>query len=241
MGLDSQAISNVPCQQSGPAGGVVSEPCASPEKKGKGWCGAVSSMAKGLIMLSGPAALVGFVLGKEKIAAIASVVFEKLSLANSHVVGTIVSNFSAFSTGVLGAGLFNLLDGYRGLKASSKSLNEVNEKLKTLTEGSDEHQAFSKLKQLHQGKRNRSVLQSLIGVAATVVGGVALAGVLANPYALLAVGVIAGTVLVGAQVHKWLNNGKIRQIEEKWSPRVASQQDENPQTDASASYSASPS
>ncbi len=236
MSLDSIAISsgpNNPSNQSGSIDNAVAASAASHEKKGKGLCGAVSSAAKSLLLLSGPAALVGFVVGKEKIAAVASVVFEKLSIAHSHVIGTVLANFSAFSWGVLGAGLLNMWDGHKGFKASSKCLTEVNEKLKTLTEGSDEHQAFSKLKRLHQNNRTRSVFQGLVGVSATVVGGLALAGVLANPYALLAVGAIAGAALVGAQVHKWLQARKVKVIEESLSSLKEHQTAETPVAETS--------
>ncbi len=223
MGTDSQII---PSGQNVQAATIDQrESAASSEKTGKGLGGKVAMLAKSLMMLSGPAALVGFVLGKEKISAIASVVFEKLSTASSHVAGTIVSNFSAFSFGVLGAGLLNVIDGYGGYKASSRSLTEVNEKLKTFSEDSGKHEAYAKLKQLHQSKRTRSLLQGFVGIAAATVGGLALAGVIANPYALLAVGTIAGTVLVFSQVHKWVNERHVQKIDKELKPQDTNQGD----------------
>jgi ABC-type multidrug transport system fused ATPase/permease subunit len=211
MGVDSQAISG--CSSGRPNWVNEGERVACADRQGTGLVGVVSGLAKSLMLLSGPVALVGFVLGKEKISAFASIAFEKLSEATAHVVGTVASNFTSFSLGVLGASALNVIDGYRGYRASSKSLAEVNEKLKTFAEGSAEHQAFSKLKQLHQSKRTRSLLQGFIGMAAATVGGLALAGVLTNPYALLAVGAVAGAAFFGAQLNKWVNNQKVRRVE----------------------------
>lgn len=178
-----------------------------------GKAGRVASL---LFQAVGAASLAGLVAVNPTITSALSGAFAKVASVFPKVASFVSVNSTAIAGGAVGAGALDILDGlrsvYKGV-TNSANLSARESGLSIIDQGSN---AFGKLKGLYASMQRRGALQSLVGVAAVVVGVLALTGVVFNPYGLAVVGVAAVGVLVGAQIHKAVISRKIAIEQEKY-------------------------
>lgn len=174
-----------------------------------GFCRRVATVAKAMFECAGASALVAIAATNPTITSAMVVAFEKVSSAFGHAGSYISANSTAFAGGVIGAGVLNVIDGFGGMSQGALGIKSLVESESKLPENAQGSQAFSKLKALYAGTQRRGALQTALGVVATTVGAVCLAGLITSPHALLAVGAVAALAYVGFRIQKHIVNHKI--------------------------------
>ena len=112
------------------------------------------------------------------------------------------------------AGAVNVIDGVRTVAVTamkSRKLSVVNASAKRM-QGANQARtdSFNKLKKMYASAQARGGLQTAIGLTAVALGGLALLGLISNPYVLAAVGGTAALLFLGMQVHKFIQSRQIK-------------------------------
>ena len=174
--------------------------------KRSGFCAKVTNLADAVIKGGCVAALAGLVAANPTITAALSSFFSKVPAALSEAGSFIASNTAQFAAGSVIGGAVNVTDGIISMLRGSAESNALSKTEDSLPDTAKNSAAFNKLKSLYRSTQRRGAIQAAFGMAAVVVGSLALVGVVSNPIGLgVAVGVTAA-VMLGVQIHKFRVN-----------------------------------
>lgn len=180
-------------------------------RSGSGFCEKVVNISKFMFQATGATALVAIAATNPTITSALSSVFSKVAAAFDQGGAFVSANIASFAFGSVAAGAFNVVDGITAIAVNSsrsRALTKLNDSQLAGTQ--ERAKAFSNLKKMYAAAQRRGSVQVAIGAAAAAVGVLALAGVISNPFGLAAAGGVASLVLAGVQLHKFVQNRRIK-------------------------------
>jgi hypothetical protein len=166
----------------------------------------VTNIANAIIKGGCVAALAGLVAVNPTITGALSSAFSKVPAALSEAGSFIASHAAQFAAGSVIGGALNVTDGIISMLRGSAESSALSKTEDSLAETAKNSAAFNKLKSLYRSTQRRGAIQAAIGVAAVVVGGLALAGVVSNPIGLGVAAGVTAAVMLGVQIHKFRVN-----------------------------------